>query len=68
MEFIEYKFTISPAEPWIEILLAKLSQIEFDSFEEMDSGLKAYIVKDFDDEDFVREQIEDLDAAQISYF
>lgn len=67
MEFIEYKFTISPAEPWIEILLAKLSQIEFDSFEEMDSGLKAYIVKDFDDEDFVREQIEDLDAAQISY-
>lgn len=67
MEFIEYNFTISPAEPWIEILLARLSQIEFDSFEETDSGLKAYIQKDFDDEDFVLEQIESLAAAQISY-
>lgn len=67
MEFIEYHFIVSPIEPWNEILLARLTQIEFDSFEETDLGLKAYIKKDFDDEEFIREQIEELSAAQISY-
>lgn len=67
MDFLEYNFTISPPTPWTEILLAKLSQIEFDSFEENDTGLKAYIKRDFDDEEFVQEQIGEMEAAQITY-
>ena len=67
MSFIEYKFTISPPQPWTEILLAKLSQIEFDSFEETATGLNAYILADFDDYEFILEQIEDLAEAQISF-
>lgn len=67
MDFLEYNFTISPPTPWSEILLAKLSQIEFDSFEENDTGLKAYIKRDFDDEEFVQEQIGEMEAAQITY-
>lgn len=67
MIYIEYNFTISPVVPWTEILLAKLSQIEFDSFEESDVGLKAYIQKDFDDEEFIQEQVGELEGAQITY-
>ncbi|MDG4951227.1 50S ribosomal protein L11 methyltransferase [Weeksellaceae bacterium KMM 9724] len=67
MDFIEYNFTISPPTPWSEILLAKLSQIEFDSFEENDTGLKGYIKRDFDDEEFVQEQIGEMEGAQITY-
>ena len=67
MDFLEYNFTISPPTPWSEILLAKLSQIEFDSFEENDTGLKAYIKRDFDDEEFVQEQIGEMEGAQITY-
>ena len=67
MNFIEYNFTVSPPIPWTEILLAKLSQIEFDSFEETDTGLKGYILQDVDDEEFILEQISDLDEARISF-
>lgn len=67
MNYIAYKFTIHPPNPWTEILLAKLSLIEFESFEEKPTGLDAFILKDFDDEDFIKEQISELDSVQISY-
>lgn len=67
MKFIEYIFTVNPVIPWNEILLAKLSQIEFDSFEETATGLKAYIPSDFDDESFIQELLGEMEGAQISY-
>ena len=41
--YLAINFTIKPLYPGNEILLAELSQLEFEMFEETDSGLIAYI-------------------------
>ena len=41
--YLAINFTIKPLYPGIEILLAGLSQLEFEMFEETSSGLVAYI-------------------------
>ncbi|MGC6490436.1 MAG: 50S ribosomal protein L11 methyltransferase [Flavobacteriales bacterium] len=43
MEFSEVIFKFSPNQPWNDILIAYLSELEFDSFQEFDAGLKGYI-------------------------
>lgn len=50
MQYLGIHFTISPKEPGAEILLALLEDKPFDSFEETENGLSAYIKKeDWDD-------------------
>ena len=44
--YIEYEFTITPPQPGTEILIAELSNLDFDSFVETETGLKAYIRKE----------------------
>ena len=41
--YISVKFKISPIYPGVEILIAELSQLEFEMFEEINTGLIAYI-------------------------
>ena len=41
--YISVKFKISPVYPGVEILIAELSQLEFEMFEEINTGLIAYI-------------------------
>ncbi|AFL97652.1 50S ribosomal protein L11 methyltransferase [Ornithobacterium rhinotracheale] len=67
MNYIEYNFNIVPPQPFSEILIALLSQAEFESFEETATGLKAYILKDYDDEEFVKDQVAELDTAETVY-
>ena len=67
MNYIEYKFTLSPVEPWTEILLAMLAQHEFESFTETESGLNAYVRADQDNENAVKEEIAHLQDVQIDY-
>lgn len=67
MNYIEYKFVVYPPIPWTEILIAHLSQIEFESFEETQEGVNAYITSDYDDEDYVNQVIGEIDLAEISY-
>ncbi len=43
MNYKEYSFTISPLLPGKEVLIAELSELEFESFVEEADGLKAYI-------------------------
>ena len=43
--YLEYNFEINPVEPGIEILLAELAELPFESFEETENGLKAYVRK-----------------------
>ena len=43
--YIEYHFTMSPLQPASEILVAQLGALEFESFTETETGLKAYIQK-----------------------
>lgn len=43
--YIEYNFTINPKEPAVEILIAELGHLDFESFVETDEGVTAYIQK-----------------------
>lgn len=43
--YIEYDFKITPIQPGTEILIAELGLAGFDSFEENETGVKAYIQK-----------------------
>ncbi|MEI8136716.1 MAG: 50S ribosomal protein L11 methyltransferase [Bacteroidota bacterium] len=43
MSYLSYQFTVSPPEPGSEILMALISEYEFDSFDFNDSGFRAYI-------------------------
>jgi ribosomal protein L11 methyltransferase len=43
MNYIELKFSINPQTPFQDILIAELAEIGFESFEETDNGLLAYI-------------------------
>ncbi|PHS64873.1 MAG: 50S ribosomal protein L11 methyltransferase [Flavobacterium sp.] len=44
--YIEYNFTISPLQPASEILIAQLGAINFESFVETETGVKAYVQKE----------------------
>ncbi len=43
MDYMELYCKLNPLEPWREILIAQLSDIGFESFEETHDGFKAYI-------------------------
>ena len=45
MNYIEYDFTVFPTELGVEILIAELAEVGFDSFEDTPKGIKAYIPK-----------------------
>lgn len=67
MNYIEYSFTISPIEPWREILMAVLSETEFESFLETETGLNAYVKSDLEDIDFIQEKIQELSEPEIKF-
>lgn len=67
MNYIEYSFTISPIEPWREILMALLSECGFESFADTDDGLNAYARKIDEDEKCVCERINVLPDAKIEF-
>ena len=41
--FVCYEFNVEPGVPGCEILIAQLSQIGFDSFQEYENGISAYV-------------------------
>lgn len=43
MSYIELNITLEPKEPWTEILVAQLAEINFESFTENEGKLQAYI-------------------------
>ncbi|WP_276390348.1 50S ribosomal protein L11 methyltransferase [Eudoraea chungangensis] len=47
--YVEYVFKTRPLQPASDILLAELADLGFESFIETKEGLKAYVLKDFDD-------------------
>lgn len=53
--YIGYHFTIIPKDPGAEILLAELGELPFESFEETENGLSAYIQKEFWNEDILED-------------
>lgn len=45
--YVGYHFSVSPKVPGADILLAQLSDTAFESFEETESGISAYVQKPF---------------------
>lgn len=41
--YTEYHFKIEPVNPGAEILIAQLADFDFESFDETEDGVKAYI-------------------------
>ena len=66
--YLELDFTVEPTEEGRDILLALLDSIGYDSFQETEKGLKAYILE----EDFKEDELQQLfifnsSAFSISY-
>jgi len=67
-QYIGYYFTVEPKEPGAEILMAELGETAFESFEETENGLSAYVQKQFWDENILNDiQILNSDEFKINY-
>jgi len=67
-QYIGYYFTVEPKEPGAEILMAELGETAFESFEETENGLSAYVQKQFWDENILNDiQILNSEEFKINY-
>ena len=55
MDYIQYSFTVTPAEPGSDILIALLADLGFESFTQNETGVDAYIQEEFENENLVKE-------------
>lgn len=53
MDYIECNFSVTPTEPWAEILLAHLHDLPFESFELTEQGLRAFMPNNLYDPNFL---------------
>lgn len=61
MSYIQYSFQVDPIEPGADILIALLSEFDFESFSNTESGFEAYIQKELDNPELIQEiQLEDI--------
>lgn len=68
MDYIEFEAEISPIDIGREVLIAQLSEIEFESFVETEKGLQAYIQEQlFDKEKLAQLSILNNQEFSISY-
>jgi ribosomal protein L11 methyltransferase len=67
-QYLEISFSIQPVEPFSEILIAELSDLEFESFVQENDGIKAYIIVDkFDPDSFDQLAIFKNESVQIQH-
>ncbi|POY37781.1 50S ribosomal protein L11 methyltransferase [Solitalea longa] len=58
MNYLELVFTVNDPEGFVkDLLIAELSEIDFDTFEDTDKGFKAYIPADKFDETALKDQL-----------
>jgi ribosomal protein L11 methyltransferase len=55
MDYIQYSFTVTPAEPGSDILIALLADLGFESFTQNETGLDAYVQEEFENESLVKD-------------
>jgi ribosomal protein L11 methyltransferase len=68
MNYIEVHFTVEPKQPGTDILIARLSDMDFDSFVETENGVQAYIPERLFDEPRLKESdISAIPGFSISY-
>lgn len=60
MKYIEYNFKVNDVEEFRDILLAQISDLPFESFEETQDGLKAYVPESKYDKHSIKTVLESL--------
>jgi ribosomal protein L11 methyltransferase len=63
MAFKQINLKFEPLSPWSDILVAFLSEQDYDSFEETDNGLKAFIDSDHFSEVKLQKVLSDVDVS-----
>lgn len=53
--YIEYTFHVKPLQPGVDILIAQLGELDFESFSETHDGLQAYILEAQDKDDLLED-------------
>lgn len=53
--YVEYTFTVTPTVPWNDVLASELGVYGFESFMETETGLLAYVQKDADKDDLIKD-------------
>ena len=67
MIYLEFTFTVKPKKPGLEILLAELSQLSFETFIEEPNSIKAYVLEDNYNFDFKSSVIFNNPDFNVSY-
>lgn len=67
MIYLEFTFTVKPKKPGLEILLAELSQLSFETFIEEPNSIKAYVLEDNYNFDFKSSIIFNNPDFNVSY-
>ena len=67
MDYIELDLHITPNKPWVDIAIANLAELGFDSFVENENGVLAYIPKNNFDESIVNEILIDIMDIEVVY-
>lgn len=65
MDYIELYCRVEPVDPYVEIVIARLSELGYEMFEETDDGVKAYITAN-NYSDSYKTTFEDL-AAEVQF-
>ena len=68
MNYVELNVTISPLDPGAEIVMAMLAGVGFESFEETESGIRAYIPSaQFDENKLHDAGLPELEGIEVHY-
>lgn len=65
MDYIELTCTVQPVDPYAEIVMARLSELGYEMFEESETGVKAYITEQHFTDDY-KSVMDDLDV-EVQY-
>ena len=66
--YIGYEFKVTPLQPAVEIIIAELGELGFESFVETETGVNAYIQKEFWNKDILNDVfILNSDEFSISF-
>lgn len=66
--YVAYDFTVSPREPWSDVLTAQLGDAGFDSFIETETGVTAYILKTLDSDEVLENvSMMHMDGVDIAF-
>ncbi|MCG3164923.1 MAG: Ribosomal protein L11 methyltransferase [Bacteroidia bacterium] len=67
LDYVQLFCKITPIEPGVDIVTAQLADIDFESFEETDQGLNAYMPSHFFDEEKVKHVLDSLENIEVEY-